>query len=483
MNNKNFNIDAFVNELTGQVKNTIPDDIGNKTQTFIEETFDKFLRMANEAIDNSDSGFSVKAKEWLLQVIAEWTFHKTIDLDRAKIPFECWESILQKVAFATFEVCKQGLSKKYEPEKILSAVEYHVDKMYNSSLQELYEQEPLLGRVIDSDGNPLDGKELDFPLEKIFSEISPADSSEPAPITKIFKTGVRAVDAFITMGYGQKMAVFAHQGCGLSIFLGLILKNSQADINIVSLAANSVENAWSFINDSIKSDTKALRKTIVICSTPLDSTEKIKKNFETAVALCEYYRDKGKNVLFSCDMLELILNAAEKIAMENGEPACENDYRMSVKTWYQDLINRCKSNNKGTITTIMSTIINSADKDNKTVNIIRANTQGHIFLSRKVAEQNIYPAIDILGCISLYQSKLVSEEQKTAAKNVRNLMVLYKEKEEFFKSDKYVAGQNPTDDFIIRKYNEITDFITQRVDENPTLEESLQSLVQLAARG
>ena len=166
------------------------------------------------------------------------------------------------------------------------------------------------------------------------------------------------------------MAVFAHRGCGLSSFLGLILKNSQADINIVSLVTNSVDDAWDFINAIIKSNTKALRKTIVICSTPLDSTEKIKKNFETAIAFCEYYRDKGKNVLFSCDMLELILNATEKIAQQNGEPACENDYRMSVKAWYQNLINRCKSNNKGTITTIIGAIINSADKDNKTVNII-----------------------------------------------------------------------------------------------------------------
>ena len=169
--------------------------------------------------------------------------------------------------------------------------------------------------------------------------------------------------------------------------------------------------------------------------------------------------------------------------MGNGEPACENDYRMSVKAWYQNLINRCKSNNKGTITTIMSTIINSADKDNKTVNIIRANTQGHIFLSRKVAEQNIYPAIDILGSFSRYQSRLLSDGQMSASNNVRNLMVLYKEKEEFFKSDKYVAGQNPTDDFIIRKYNEIIDFLRQRLNENPTLEESLQGLAQLADGG
>ena len=345
---------------------------------------------------------------------------------------------------------------------------------------EFYEQEPLLGRVIDSDGNPLDGRELDFPLEKIFSEISPAVSSEPAPITKIFKTGVRAVDAFITMGYGQKMAVFAHQGCGLSSFLGLISKNSQADINIVSLVTKSIDDAWDYINNVIKSDPKALRKTIVICSTPLDSTEKIKKNFETAVALCEYYRDKGKNVLFSCDMLELILNAAEKIAQQNGEPACENDYRMSVKDWYQNLINRCKSNNKGTITTIIGAIMNQADIDNKTINIIRSNIQGHIFLSRNIAEQNIYPAINILGSLSCYQSRLLSDGQKAAANNVRSLIALYKEKEAFFKRDKYVAGQNPTDDFSIRKYNEIIDFITQRLDENPTLEESLQGLAQLA---
>ena len=351
----------------------------------------------------------------------------------------------------------------------------------NVDNEEFYEQEPLLGRVIDSDGKPLDGGIENYSLEEMFSEIAPADSSEPAPITKIFKTGVRAVDAFITIGCGQKMGVFAQSGCGLSTFLGLILKNSEADINIVSLVVDSVEIAWDFINNCVKSEPYIQRKTIVICSTPLDSAEKIKKNFETAVSLCEYYRDKGKNVLFINDKTEPILNAAEKVAWGNGEPACENDYRLAVTSWYQRLINRCKSNDNGIITTILTTNITSLDKGNAAVNTIRKAAQGHIFLSRKVAEQNIYPAIDVLGSISRYQVNLLDNEQKAANMSVRKILALYREKADFFNSDKYVVGENPQNDLIARKYDEIISFIKQRVADNPSLEETLQGLVQLTS--
>ena len=351
----------------------------------------------------------------------------------------------------------------------------------NVDNEEFYEQEPLLGRVIDSDGKPLDGGIENYSLEEMFSEIAPVDSSEPAPITKIFKTGVRAVDAFITIGCGQKMGVFAENGCGASTFLSMILKNSEADINIVSLVANTVENAWSFINDWVKSEPNIQRKTIVICSTPLDSDEKIKKNFETAISLCEYYRDKGKNVLFINDKTEPILNAVEKIAWESGEPACENDYRLVVTSWYQSWINRCKNNDKGSITTILTVNTTSVDKNDKVVNIIRSATQGHIFLSRKVAEQNIYPAIDVLGSISRYQVNLLDNEQKASKMSVRKILALYREKADFFNSDKYVVGENPQNDLIARKYDEIVSFIQQRVADNPSLEETLQGLVQLTS--
>lgn len=333
--------------------------------------------------------------------------------------------------------------------------------------EEFYEQEPLLGRVIDSDGKPLDGGIENYSLEEMFSEIAPADSSEPAPITRIFKTGVRAVDAFITIGCGQKMGVFAQSGCGLSTFLGLILKNSEADINIVSLVVDSVEIAWDFINNCVKSEPYIRRKTIVICSTPIDSAEKIKKNFETAVSLCEYYRDKGKNVLFINDKTEPILNAAEKVAWESGEPACENDYRLAVTSWYQRLINRCKSNDNGTITTILTTNITSLDKGNAAVNTIRKAAQGHIFLSRKVAEQNIYPAIDILWSISRFHIDLVCDEHKIAASTIRKILSLYRE--------------GSKDEFVFKKYNEVVSFIQQRVSEKTSFEETLQGLVQLTS--
>ncbi|MGN1153611.1 MAG: FHIPEP family type III secretion protein, partial [Candidatus Gastranaerophilaceae bacterium] len=345
--------------------------------------------------------------------------------------------------------------------------------------EEFYEEEPLLGRVIDSDGNPLDGGIENYSLEEMLSEIAPADSSEPAPIIKIFKTGVRAVDAFLTIGYGQKMAVFANSGCGLSSFLGMIINNSEADINIVSLVSNSIDNAWEFINDCIRPNQNTLRKTIVIVSTPLDSAEKIKKNFETAVSLCEYYRDKGKNVLFINATFKPILDAAEIVARKNGEPACENDYRLEVTRWYQNLINRCKNNDKGSITTILT--LNLTSIEDKAVDIVRSAVQGHIFLSRKVAEQNIYPAIDVLGSISRFHCELANEEQKKAAFTIRKILSLYRENAEFFNSDKYVVGENPQNDFIVKKYNEIISFIQQRTGENPSLQEIFCDLVKLAS--
>ena len=357
--------------------------------------------------------------------------------------------------------------------ELINEIKWNPETIENNDIEEIqdneefYEQEPLLGRVIDSDGKPLDGGIENYSLEEMFSEIAPVDSSEPAPITKIFKTGVRAVDAFITIGYGQKMGVFAPSGCGLSTFLGLILKNSEADINIVSLVVDSVEIAWDFINYCVKYEPNIQRKTIVICSTPLDSAEKIKKNFETAVSLCEYYRDKGKNVLFINDKTEPILNAVEKIAWENGEPACENDYRLAVTSWYQRLINHCKSNDNGTITTILTTNITPLDKGNAAVNTIRKSAQGHIFLSRKVAEQNIYPAIDVLGSISRSHIDLASNEHKMAASTVRKILSLYRE--------------GSKDEFVLKKYNEVVSFIQQRVADNPSLEETLQGLVQLTS--
>lgn len=142
MTNKDFDIDAFIDNIATQAQDIFPDDIGNKTQTFIEKMFDKFLRMTNEAIDNnySDAEFSVEDKVLLLQVIAEWTFHKTIDLDRAKLPFEFWESILQKIAFAVFDVFQNGVSANCARKAIIMGIEYHVNQMYNSSLQELFEK-------------------------------------------------------------------------------------------------------------------------------------------------------------------------------------------------------------------------------------------------------------------------------------------------------------------------------------------------------
>ena len=164
-NKSNFNIDEFINCSQEQVATLLPEDIGNKTQTFIEEMFDKFLRMANEAIDNnySDLEFKNEDKVLLLQVIAEWTFHKTIDMDRAKIPFEYWESILQKIAFVVFDVFEKGISANHKQQVILMGIEYHINQMYNSSLQELFEKGHITKEVLEK-------AQKESNLDKMFAE-------------------------------------------------------------------------------------------------------------------------------------------------------------------------------------------------------------------------------------------------------------------------------------------------------------------------
>ena len=249
------------------------------------------------------------------------------------------------------------------------------------------------------------------------------------------------------------------------------------------MALNSADGAWKFINDYIKGENSdIIKKTVVVCSTPLDSAEKIMKNFETAVSLCEYYRDTGKNVLFlNYDFTE-ILDAAEKFAWEKKEPASENDCRLFVKSWYQNLINRCRNGENGTITSIIAKAdFDASDKNLKIANILRISTSGHISLARKIAEQNIYPSVYVIGSVSGFQSELLTDEQKAAAAFVRKLLILYNEKEKFYKSGEYAAGQNPEDDFIVHANEKINSFIKQPVCENPDFEESLRKLLQLVS--
>ena len=141
MANKDFNIDAFIKNFATQAQDLFPDDIGDKTGAFILEKFDDYLRRANESIDiDKKNRLSTEDKEFALQVLSEWIFHKTIDLDRSKIPFEFWDSVLQNVAIAVFEVSLQGIKKNLEQQSIVSAIEYYVSKMYNKSLQDLFEK-------------------------------------------------------------------------------------------------------------------------------------------------------------------------------------------------------------------------------------------------------------------------------------------------------------------------------------------------------
>ena len=172
MANKDFDIDAFIENFATQVQDFFPDDIGDKTRAFIVEKFDKFLRLANECIDNNEKNtLSTEDKVFVLQALSEWIFHKTIDLDKSRIPFEFWDSILQNVAYAVFEVSLQCIGKNYEQQSIVSAIEYYVSKMYNESLQDLFEKGVITKEVLEK-------AQKESNIDKISEEYRQKEASE-----------------------------------------------------------------------------------------------------------------------------------------------------------------------------------------------------------------------------------------------------------------------------------------------------------------
>ena len=320
----------------------------------------------------------------------------------------------------------------------------------------------LPGKIINADGKPFRGKKA-------------------APITKIFKTGIRAVDAFLTIGYGQKMAMFGHRGTGQLTFALMLINNSPADVNIVSLVCDDASCVFDFTDDEFISP-EARKKTIIVCSTPNESVEQCKKNIEKAISLCEYYRDKGKDVLFVNYSIENVISAYSNFCLQKGEPFSKNGYPISMTYWYSKLMNRCVSNDKGTITTIIAkTGLQQNELDDEMINMVRKYSDGHIFLSRHNAEQDIFPAVDILGSISRYQSDLLSQNELNAIRKLRKIFSMYMENEEFFNSDNYIEGDVAENDLIKNTYEEIKSFIIQRRQTNSSLEETMQKLMLIAS--
>jgi flagellum-specific ATP synthase len=336
----------------------------------------------------------------------------------------------------------------------------------------------LLGRLIDPLGNPLDGKPLDTTGAGWRSiEGPPPGPFERPIITEIFSTGVRAIDGCMTMGCGQRLGLFAGSGVGKSTLLGMIARNSDADVNVVALIGERGREVKEFIEDSLGEE--GLAKSVIVCSTGDKPPLIRQKALLTATAVCEYFRDQGKKVFLMTDTVTRCAMAGREVGLSLGEPPTMKGYPPSIFSWLQKVLERAGNSEKGSITALYTVLMEGDDISDPIVDIVRGIVDGHIFLSRKVAESNHYPAIDVLGSISRLMTSIATPEHKEAAAKLRAIMSLYRENKDLIDVGMYQQGTNPKLDTAIEMMPKINAFLQQRIEDSVTMDGTISQLVEM----
>lgn len=336
----------------------------------------------------------------------------------------------------------------------------------------------LLGRLINPLGDPVDGKPLDtMGAEWRNIDGPPPDAMERPIITEMFSTGVRAIDSCLTFGCGQRMGLFAGSGVGKSTLLGMIARNSDADVNVVALIGERGREVKEFVEDALGEE--GMKKSVLVVSTGDQPPLIRQKCLQAATTVCEYFRDQGKKVFLMTDTVTRCAMAGREVGLSIGEPPTMKGYPPSIFSWLQKVLERAGNSSKGSVTAFYTVLMEGDDITDPIVDTVRGITDGHIFLSRKVAESNHYPAIDVLGSISRLMSSIATEEHKEAAAKMRALLSLYRENKDLIDVGMYQSGTNPRLDVAISMMPQINAFLQQRTSDSVNMQNTIDTLVNM----
>lgn len=338
----------------------------------------------------------------------------------------------------------------------------------------------LLGRLINPLGEAIDGRPLDTVGAKwIPVEGSPPDAFDRPIIDTMFSTGVRAIDSCLTLGCGQRMGLFAGSGVGKSTMLGMIARNSDADVNVVALIGERGREVKEFIEDSLGEE--GMKKSVLVCSTGDQPPLIRQKCLLAATAVAEYFRDQGKKVFLMTDTITRCAMAGREVGLSIGEPPTMKGYPPSIFSWLQKALERTGNSPRGSITALYTVLMEGDDINDPVVDTVRGIVDGHIFLSRKVAEMNHYPAIDVLGSISRLATSITTQEQQEAAAKMRKILAMYRENKDLIDVGMYQPGTNPKLDIAIELMPQINAFLQQKVSESVNMENTIQTLISMMA--
>lgn len=338
----------------------------------------------------------------------------------------------------------------------------------------------LLGRVIDGNGQPLDGLGPIESTTRVPTVKPPINPLTRRPIDSPMDVGVRAINALNTVGIGQRMGLFAGSGVGKSVLLGMMTRGAKADVVVVGLVGERGREVKEFIHDIL---TPEERERAVVVAAPADTSPLMRlKGCETAVTVAEYFRDQGMNVLLLIDSLTRYAMAQREIALAVGEPPATKGYPPSVFARLPALVERAGngSENQGSITAFYTVLTEGDDLQDPIADAARAILDGHVVLSRQLADSGHYPAIDIEASISRVMPQVVSEEHLMQARRVRQVYSTYQQNKDLITLGAYTRGTDPRVDLAINAEPAINALLQQGMKQVLPYDESLASMAQLA---
>jgi type III secretion protein N (ATPase) len=338
----------------------------------------------------------------------------------------------------------------------------------------------LLGRVLDGLGQPIDGQgPLTGPLTSTSIDRLPPGPLERPRITAALSLGVRAIDGLLTVGEGQRVGLFAGSGVGKSTLLGQIARCSDADVSVVCLVGERGREVREFIDDALG---EGLQRSVVICATS-DAPPLVRlKSALVATAVAEGFRDRGQRVLLLMDSVTRYARALREVGLASGEPPTRRGYPPSVFAQLPRLLERSGTAPMGSISAIYTVLVEGDDLEEPIADEVRGILDGHIVLSRRLAERGHWPAIDVLASLSRLMSQLASPMQQQCAGELRALLAAYENQRDLILMGAYQSGSDPQTDRAIGQIEAIEQFLRQRPDERSEFDETQQALSRLIER-
>ena len=338
----------------------------------------------------------------------------------------------------------------------------------------------LLGRVLDGLGQPIDDR---GPV--VAKDFYPLHAMPPHPlkrqmVDRPLSVGVRVIDGMLTLGMGQRIGIFAGSGVGKSTLLGMMARYTTADVNVISLVGERGREVREFIERDLGPE-GAARSVLVVATSDQPPLIRLKAAM-TATAIAEYFRDAGKNVLLMMDSVTRVARAQREIGLAIGEPPATRGYTPSVFELLPRLLERAGAGERGSITGIYTVLVEGDDMNEPVADTVRGVLDGHVVLSRRIAARNFYPAVSVLESVSRVMPSIVSREHMEAAGRIRDLLATYAESEDLINIGAYKAGSNLRVDWALEHLESVRSFLSQRVEERSSFEETDRLMLALAPR-